>query len=70
MGYKILCDSCTDFTPSMEADPRFVRIPLVIDVGGQTFVDDGTIRQEELLAAMRASSGPTRTACPAPSSAT
>ena len=66
MGYKILCDSCTDFTPSMEADPRFVRIPLVIDVGGQTFVDDGTIRQEELLAAMRASSGPTRTACPAP----
>ena len=66
MGYKILCDSCTDFTLSMEADPRFVRIPLVIDVGGQTFVDDGTIRQEELLAAMRASSGPTRTACPAP----
>lgn len=66
MGYKILCDSCTDFTPAMEADPRFVRIPLVIDVDGQTFVDDGTIRQEELLSAMRASQGPTRTACPAP----
>ena len=66
MAYKILCDSCTDFTPAMEADPHFVRIPLVIDVDGQTFVDDGTIRQEELLSAMRASQGPTRTACPAP----
>ena len=66
MGYKILCDSCTDFTAAMEADPRFVRIPLTIDVDGREFVDDGTICQEELLTTMRASQGPTRTACPAP----
>ena len=66
MGYKILCDSCTDFTPAMEADPRFVRIPLKIYVGEREFVDDGTICQEELLAAMRGCDGPTRTACPSP----
>ena len=66
MGYRILCDSCTDFTPAMEADSHFARIPLTIYVGRREFVDDGTIRQEELLSAMRASQGPTRTACPAP----
>ena len=66
MGYKILCDSCTDFTPEMEENPSFARIALTIDVDGREFVDDGTIRQEELLEALRTSSGPTRTACPAP----
>ena len=66
MGYKILCDSCTDFTPEMETNPSFARIALTIDVDGREFVDDGTIRQEELLEALRTSSGPTRTACPAP----
>ena len=66
MGYKILCDSCTDFTPAMEADPHFARIPLTIYVGEREFVDDGTIRQAELLAAMKATDQPTRTACPAP----
>ena len=66
MGYRILCDSCTDFTPAMEADPHFVRIPLTIYVGRREFVDDGTIDQAELLAAMRDSDDPTRTACPSP----
>ena len=66
MGYKILCDSCTDFTPAMESDPHFARIPLIIYVGERAFVDDGTISQKELLAAMAASQEPTHTACPAP----
>ena len=66
MGYRILCDSCTDFTPEMEADSRLVRIPLTIYAGGQEFVDDGTISQRELLAAMASSAEAAKTACPAP----
>ena len=66
MGYKILCDSCTDFTPAMEADSHFARIPLTIYVGRREFVDDGTICQAQLLAAMRETEEPVRTACPAP----
>lgn len=66
MGFKILCDSCTDFTPAMEADPCFVRVPLTIYVGEREFVDDGNIRQEELLRTMRESEAAARTACPAP----
>lgn len=66
MGYRILCDSCTDFTPEMEADQRLIRIPLTIYVGGQEFIDDGTIDTKELLAAMAACSSAPKTACPAP----
>ena len=40
MGYKILCDSCTDFTPEMKVKDCFVRIPLTIDAGGVEFVDE------------------------------
>ena len=66
MGYKILCDSCTDFTPSMEENPSFIRIPLTIYVGRREFVDDGNICQQELLRAMRETEDTIRTACPAP----
>ena len=68
MGYKILCDSCTDFTPEMLADPCYARIPLTIYANGQEFVDDGTIVQQELLNAMKASEEGTKTACPSPAS--
>ena len=66
MGYKILCDSCTDLTPEMASDPHYVRIPLRIFVGRQEFVDDGTIAQRELLDAMKASREAPKTACPSP----
>lgn len=66
MGYKILCDSCTDFTPEMLAQPCYARIPLTIYAGPKEFVDDGTIVQQDLLDAMKASSEATKTACPAP----
>ncbi len=66
MGYKILCDSCTDFTPEMEREDCFVRIPLTIFVGQQSFVDDDTMDTGVLLAAMKASHSAPKTACPAP----
>ncbi len=66
MGYKILCDSCTDFTPEMAADPHYARIPLRIFVEQQEFVDDGSIVQQTLLHAMKASKEAPRTACPSP----
>ena len=66
MGYKILCDSCTDFTPEMTADPHYARIPLRIFVEQREFVDDGAIVQRELLDAMKASKDAPKTACPSP----
>ena len=66
MGYRILCDSCTDFTPEMAADERLIRIPLTIYVGKQEFIDNGAIDTKELLAAMAACESAPKTACPAP----
>ena len=69
MTYKILCDSCTDLTPGLLADPHVVRIPLTIQVGAETVVDDDTFRQKELLQKMRAWPDAPKTACPSPSAA-
>ena len=66
MGYKILCDSCTDFTPEMEGAGCYVRVPLTIFVEDQAFVDDETLDTGALLAAMKATEAAPRTACPAP----
>ena len=66
MGYKVLCDSCTDFTPEMQVKDCFVRIPLTIDAGGVEFVDDEGIDTLALLRAMKASASGTKTACPSP----
>ena len=66
MGYKILCDSCTDFTPEMEDAGCYVRVPLTIFVEDQAFVDDDTLDTGELLAAMKATESAARTACPSP----
>jgi len=66
MGYKILCDSCTDFTPEMRGQECYVQIPLTIDAGGVAFTDDPSIDTMALLAAMKASAAGTKTACPSP----
>ena len=66
MGYKILCDSCTDFTPEMQTKDCFIRIPLTIDAGNAAFVDDGGIDTLTLLQAMKDSAVGTKTACPSP----
>ena len=66
MTYKLLCDSCTDLTPGLLEDPHVVRIPLTIQVGSETVVDDHTFRQKELLQKMRAWPDAPKTACPSP----
>ena len=66
MGYKILCDSCTDFTPDMEQNDSFIRVPLTIYVGAQEFVDDSTLDQAALLSAMHQCREAPKTACPSP----
>ena len=66
MTYKIIGDSCTDLTADMLSDPHFVKVPLSIQVGPETILDDETFRQGELLQKMRAWPTAPKTACPAP----
>ncbi len=66
MSFRIVVDSCCDLTPEMLKNPLFVKVPLTLYANGRSFVDDGTFRQADLLAAMRASEKGTSTACPSP----
>ena len=65
-AYKIIGDSCTDLTNEMMALGCFVKVPLTIDVGSETIVDDETFDQAALLKKMASQDDATRTACPSP----
>lgn len=66
MSYKIIVDSCCEFTEQMKNDPCFVKVPLTIFCSGSTFVDDETFDQGALLTAMKQSKDAPTTACPSP----
>lgn len=66
MTYKIIGDSCTDLDPEMLTDPHFAKVPLTIQVGAETVVDDETFCQGELLQKMAVWPDAPKTACPAP----
>lgn len=66
MTYKIIGDSCTDLTAEMMQDSHFVKVPLSIQIGPETILDDENFHQGELLQKMRAWPTAPKTACPAP----
>ena len=64
MTYRLICDSCTDLPAQTWADPCVRKVPLSIQVGPETVIDDSTFRQKELLQKMRAWPDAPKTACP------
>lgn len=66
MGFKIIVDSCCDMTAEMKKDAVFTNVPLTIHCGDQDFVDDDTLNQAELLAAMKRNETAPSTSCPSP----
>ena len=67
MTYKLICDSCTDLPVDTLQDPHVVKVPLSIQVGPETILDDETFCQPELLQKMRAWPDAPKTSCPSPS---
>lgn len=66
MSFKIVVDSCCEYTAQMKEDPCFVKVPLTISCGGSTFIDNENLDQADLLYAMKSSKDAPTTACPAP----
>lgn len=66
MSYLILCDSCTDFSPEMEKNPRFIRIPLTLHVGSYDIIDDATFDQADFLHKVASCSECPKSSCPSP----
>lgn len=68
MSFQIIGDSCCDY-PYLEDDYTWLkRVPLSIELDGETFIDDETLRSSMLLSKMAASRNAPKSACPSPGS--
>ena len=68
MSFQIIGDSCCDY-PYLEEDYTWLkRVPLSIELDGETFIDDETLRCSLLLSKMAASRNAPKSACPSPGS--
>lgn len=68
MKFKIVGDSCTDFTSEDIEKEYFVSVPLTIDVGGFEVVDDENFDQTDFLKRVAEYEGCPKSACPSPES--
>lgn len=66
MKYKIIVDSCTDLTKDMKKDENIKVIPLIIQVGDTTILDDETFDQKCFLKLVKDSPDSPKTSCPSP----
>lgn len=68
MRYKIIGDSCSDFTEEMWESPVFESIPLILEIGDYSVVDDRSFNQRDFLDRVAKSPIGAKTACPSPES--
>lgn len=66
MSFEIIVDSCCDLTSLMRRDSCFTSVPLTIQVGNASVVDDADFDQAALLWRMKESEKAPTTACPSP----
>lgn len=66
MSYKIISDSCCDYTEYADGLRWLTRVPLTITLDGREFVDTEDLDIDEFLRLMAASSNAPASACPSP----
>ena len=64
--YKILIDSCGEFTKEMEVNPVFEHVALQLQVGEWHQMDDDTFNQTEFLKKVAECPACPKSACPSP----
>ncbi|MDR0840579.1 MAG: DegV family protein [Christensenellaceae bacterium] len=65
-NYKIIADSCCDYTDDCGGLDWLERIPLTIELDGQQMIDDDTLDCRLLAEKMQQSKNAPRSACPSP----
>lgn len=68
MKYKVVVDSCGELTEEMKQDPHFASVPLILEVDGESIVDDETFCQADFLKKAAASPHCPKSSCPSPES--
>lgn len=66
MDYKIIGDSCTDLPADMKKDKRIHLVPLTLQVGSATIVDDAGFNQKDFLQKTKETPACPKSSCPSP----
>ena len=66
MAFKVIGDSCCDFTKLQMKRGNVVRVPMSIIIGGVEYRDDGRKTQQEWIDLIKADPGYQQSACPSP----
>ena len=66
MSYQIIADSCGDFTEKMKQNAIFKTVPLTLEIGSYSILDDENFNQLDFINRVNASSIGPKTACPSP----
>lgn len=66
MQYRVIGDSCCDFTEKELEKEQYRQVPLILSADGKAFIDDETFEQQVFLDAVLRSQEVPRSACPAP----
>ena len=66
MSYRIVVDSCGEFTEEMAKDSHFVHAALNLEIDGNHFVDDGTFDRLRFLDLVEKSPNCPKSSCPSP----
>ena len=66
--YKIVMDSCGEFSEEMQADGHFFHVPLTLEVDGHQITDDETFDQADFLQRVKKSIHSPKSSCPSPES--
>lgn len=66
INYRIVVDSCGEFTEDMKKDPHFAHAALHLSIDGEQFVDDETFDRLDFLAKMKESPNCPKSSCPSP----
>lgn len=66
MDYKVVLDSSGELVPEIAGSDQFVNVPLILHIGEEDIVDDGSLSQIDLVRKIAASPTSPRSACPSP----
>lgn len=66
MSYRIVVDSCGEFTEEMAKDSHFVHAALNLEIDGNHFVDDETFDRLRFLELVEKSPNCPKSSCPSP----
>lgn len=66
MSYKIIGDSCLDCNDEIKKTGKIQLVPLTLEIGDLSVIDDETFDQQAFIKAVRESEECPRSACPSP----